>query len=77
MFFVACSIPLFEIQKKSTDYADEDEIMKIMMDVDNSPDENSKLNEVYDEVQDPEWSDNGEDIVEEDSVESNSRRNVR
>ena len=47
------------------------------MDIDNSTDENGKLNEVYDEVRDPEWSNDGEDIVEEDSVESNSRRNVR
>ena len=40
-----------------------------MMDEDNSTDENSKLNEVYDEVGDPEWIDNGEHMVEEDSVD--------
>ena len=33
--------------------------------------------EVYDEVRDPEWSENAEDLVEGDSVESNSRKNVR
>ena len=48
-----------------------------MMDKDNSTDENGKLNEVYDEVRDPEWSDNWEDIVEKNSVESNSKQNVR
>ena len=33
--------------------------------------------EVHDGMHDPEWSDAGEDEVEDDSVESNSKRNVR
>ena len=72
---VTCSI-LFCLQKMSSD-DDNDELMKIMMDEDNSSDENSTAKAVYDEAGDPEWSDNGEDTVEEDSVQSNSRRNVR
>lgn len=37
----------------------------------------SEKEEVYDEMYDPEWSDDAEDMVEDDSVETNSRRNVR
>ena len=74
---VTCSI-LFCLQKMSTnDDNDNDELMKIMMDEDNSSDENSTAKAVYDEAGDPEWSDNGEGTVEEDSVQSNSRRNMR
>ena len=72
---VTCSI-LFCLQKMSSD-DDNDELMKIMMDEDNSSDENSTAKAVYAEAGDPEWSDNGGDTVEENSVQSNSRRNVR
>ena len=33
--------------------------------------------DVGDDVHDPEWSDDAEDMVDDDSVEKNSRRNVR
>lgn len=72
---VTCSI-LLCLQKMSSD-DDNDELMKIMMDEDNSSDENNTAKAVHDEAGDPEWSDNGEDTVEEDSVQPNSSRNVR
>ena len=33
--------------------------------------------DVCDDIHDPEWSDDAEDMVDDDSVEKNSRRNVR
>ena len=33
--------------------------------------------DVFDDVHDPEWNDDAEDMVDDDSVETNSRRNVR
>ena len=70
------NISFFEKQKSSTnDDDDDDEVRKIMLD----EDENSIVDEeeVHDGTHDPEWSDAGEDEVEDDSVESNSKRNVR
>lgn len=45
-----------------------------MMDEENST---ADEEEEYDEVRDPEWCENAEDMVEEDSVQPNSSRDVK
>ncbi len=61
--------------KKSSTNDDDDEVRKIMLD----EDENSIVDEEegHDGAHDPEWSNAGKDEDEDDSVESNSKRNVR
>jgi hypothetical protein len=55
----------------------EDEIASVMIEGDTTDDNSILEQEVYNETCDPEWSDNGEDTVEDDNLESNSRRNIR
>ena len=52
---------------------DDNEVTRIVMAEDNSTVEKK----MDDEACDTEWSDYGEDTVEDDSFESNSRRDVR
>ena len=57
---------------------DDNEVTRISMAEDNSTDDDNTVEKkMDDEACDPEWSDNGEDTVEDDSFESNSRRDVR
>ena len=53
----------------------DDELLEAMLDED---EKSTADEEVYNEVRDPEWcEDAAEDMVEEDSAEPNSRRDVR
>ena len=54
---------------------DDDDLGKIIID----EEEMSKADEqeVFDDIHDSEWSDDAEGMVDDDSVETNSRRNVR
>ena len=57
---------------------DDNEITRIIMAEDNSTDDDNTVEKKMDNEEcDPEWSDNGENTVEDDSFESNSRRDVR